>query len=108
MKQVNMAKKKLPTQPSDARSRRVKLTPRDKKTMAQHRRPGRPRGRLRPKSARIRTSRSPRARCRTCSYKPRKRIIEMGNATNRRQLFNLSQAKAYMQTHARRPAAASS
>jgi DNA topoisomerase-6 subunit A len=31
-------------------------------------------------------------------YSPRKRIIEMGNATNRRQLFNLSQAKAYMQT----------
>jgi DNA topoisomerase VI subunit A len=31
-------------------------------------------------------------------YSPRKRIIEMGNATNRRQLFDLSQAKAYMQT----------
>ncbi|MBN1852347.1 MAG: DNA topoisomerase IV subunit A [Pirellulales bacterium] len=31
-------------------------------------------------------------------YSPRKRIIEMGNNTNRRQLFNLSQAKAYMQT----------
>jgi DNA topoisomerase VI subunit A len=27
-----------------------------------------------------------------------KRFIEMGNNTNRRQLFNLSQAKAYMQT----------
>jgi len=27
-----------------------------------------------------------------------KRMIEMGSATNRRQLFNLSQAKAYMQT----------
>ena len=27
-----------------------------------------------------------------------KRILEMGNNTNRRQLFNLSQAKAYMQT----------
>jgi len=31
-------------------------------------------------------------------YSPRKRIIEMGNNTNRRQLFNLSQAKAFMQT----------
>jgi DNA topoisomerase-6 subunit A len=31
-------------------------------------------------------------------YSPRKRIIEMGKATNRRQLFDLSQAKAYMQT----------
>ena len=31
-------------------------------------------------------------------YSPRKRILEMGNNTNRRQLFNLSQAKAYMQT----------
>ena len=31
-------------------------------------------------------------------YSTRKRILEMGKATNRRQLFNLSQAKAYMQT----------
>jgi len=31
-------------------------------------------------------------------YSPRKRIIEMGGNTNRRQLFNLSQAKSYMQT----------
>jgi DNA topoisomerase-6 subunit A len=31
-------------------------------------------------------------------YSPRKRIIEMGNSTNRRELFDLSQAKAYMQT----------
>jgi DNA topoisomerase-6 subunit A len=31
-------------------------------------------------------------------YSPRKRIIEMGNAKNRRQLFDLSQAKAYMRT----------
>lgn len=32
------------------------------------------------------------------SYSPRKKILEMGKNTNRRQLFNLSQAKAYMQT----------
>jgi DNA topoisomerase-6 subunit A len=31
-------------------------------------------------------------------YSPRKRIIEMGSATNRRQLFDLAQAKAYMRT----------
>jgi DNA topoisomerase-6 subunit A len=31
-------------------------------------------------------------------YNQKKRFIEMGNATNRRQLFNLNQAKAYMQT----------
>lgn len=31
-------------------------------------------------------------------YSARKRILEMGKNTNRRQLFNLSQAKAYMQT----------
>ena len=31
-------------------------------------------------------------------YNARNRILEMGKNTNRRQLFNLSQAKAYMQT----------
>jgi len=31
-------------------------------------------------------------------YNKRKRIIEMGKNTNRRELFNLSQAKAFMQT----------
>jgi DNA topoisomerase-6 subunit A len=31
-------------------------------------------------------------------YSPRKGIIEMGTSTNRRQLFDLSQAKSYMQT----------
>ena len=31
-------------------------------------------------------------------YNRRKRFIEMGKNTNRRQLFNLSQAKSYMQT----------
>src|SRR5919108_241026 len=31
-------------------------------------------------------------------YSPRKRILEMGNGTNRRQLFDLAQAKAYMRT----------
>ena len=31
-------------------------------------------------------------------YNKTKRFIEMGSNTNRRQLFNLSQAKSYMQT----------
>jgi DNA topoisomerase-6 subunit A len=31
-------------------------------------------------------------------YNKSRRFLEMGSATNRRQLFNLSQAKAYMQT----------
>lgn len=31
-------------------------------------------------------------------YSPRKRILEMGTNKNRRQLFNLTQAKSYMQT----------
>src|SRR5664279_736950 len=31
-------------------------------------------------------------------YNKTKRFIEMGKNTNRRQLFNLSQAKSYMQT----------
>ena len=31
-------------------------------------------------------------------YSPRKKIIEMGTGKNRRQLFDLSQAKAYMRT----------
>src|SRR5262245_57907303 len=31
-------------------------------------------------------------------YSPRKRIIEMGNSKNRRMLFDLAQAKAYMRT----------
>jgi len=32
------------------------------------------------------------------SYNKKKRFIEMGKGTNRRELFNLSQAKSYMQT----------
>jgi DNA topoisomerase-6 subunit A len=31
-------------------------------------------------------------------YNPKRRIIEMGKGTNQRHLFNLSQAKSYMQT----------
>ncbi len=35
-------------------------------------------------------------------YNKAKRFLEMGSNTNRRQLFNLSQAKSYMQTMLRK------
>ncbi len=75
----------------------VKLTPRDKKTMA----------RLKGLADRVVTAANARRDphvdipSRTLSnvrYSPRKRIIEMGSSKNRRQLFDLSQAKAYMRT----------
>lgn len=75
----------------------VKLTPRDKKTML----------RLTGLADRVVTAANARRDphvdipSRTLSnirYSPRKRIIEMGNGKNRRQLFDLSQAKAYMRT----------
>ncbi len=75
----------------------VKLTPRDKKTM----------GRLKGLADRVVTAANARRDphvdipSRTLSnvrYSPRKRILEMGNNKNRRHLFDLSQAKAYMRT----------
>jgi len=75
----------------------VKLTSRDKKTMS----------RLKGLADRVVTAANARRDphvdipSRTLSnvrYSPRKRIIEMGNNKNRRQLFDLSQAKAYMRT----------
>ena len=75
----------------------VKLTPRDKKTMS----------RLKGLADRVVSAANARRDphvdipSRTLSnirYSPRKRIIEMGNNKNRRQLFDLSQAKAYMRT----------
>jgi DNA topoisomerase-6 subunit A len=89
-----MAKKRpVPT----TRRPPVKLTPRDKKTMA----------RLTGLADRVVTAAAARRDpsvdipSRTLSnihYSPRKRILEMGNNKNRRQLFDLSQAKAYMRT----------
>ncbi|MCH2113589.1 MAG: DNA topoisomerase IV subunit A [Pirellulales bacterium] len=80
-----------------ARKPKVKLSPRDKKTMA----------RLTDVADRV--VRAAKARrdphvdipSRTLSnvhYSARKKIIEMGNNKNRRKLFDLSQAKAYMRT----------
>ena len=75
----------------------VKLTPRDKKTMS----------RLKGLADRVVTAANARRDphvdipSRTLSnvrYSPRKRIPEMGNNKNRRHLFDLSQAKAYMRT----------
>jgi DNA topoisomerase-6 subunit A len=75
----------------------VKLTPRDKKTL----------GSLTDLADGVvraaKTKRDPYVDIpsRTLSnvkYSPRKRIIEMGTGKNRRQLFDLSQAKSYMRT----------
>ena len=89
--------KKRPIKKTAANKASVKLSPRDKKTM------------LRLKGLADRVVSAANARrdphvdipSRTLSnvrYSPRKRIIEMGNNKNRRQLFDLSQAKAYMRT----------
>ena len=51
-----------------------------------------------PTAAAIRTWTSPPATLSNVRYNKAKRFIEMGGNTNRRQLFNLSQAKSYMQT----------
>src|SRR3990170_752294 len=89
-----MAKKKLTTV---AKAPKVKLSPRDAKTAE----------RLTGLADRVVTAANNRKDphvdipSRTLSnvrYCPRKKIIEMGNGTNRRQLFDLSQAKAYMRT----------
>ena len=75
----------------------VKLTPRDKQTMS----------RLKGLADRVVSAANARKDphvdipSRTLSnvrYSPRKRILEMGNNKNRRHLFDLSQAKAYMRT----------
>jgi len=75
----------------------VKLTPRDKKTMS------RLTGLADHVVSAANARRDPHVDIpsRTLSnvrYSPRKRILEMGNGKNRRQLFDLSQAKAYMRT----------
>ncbi|MEO2046417.1 MAG: DNA topoisomerase IV subunit A [Pirellulales bacterium] len=76
---------------------KIKLSPRDKKTLS----------RLEGLADRVVNAANSRRDpyvdipSRTLSnvhYSPRKRILEMGKRTNRRQLFDLSQAKAYMRT----------
>jgi DNA topoisomerase-6 subunit A len=88
-----MAKKKIPA----STRAQVKLSSRDKKTLV----------RLEGLADRVVSAAKARRDpyvdipSRTLSnvrYSPRKRILEMGKSTNRRQLFDLSQAKAYMRT----------
>jgi DNA topoisomerase-6 subunit A len=89
-----MARKKLT---AVAKAPKVKLSPRDAKTAE----------RLTGLANRVVTAANnrrdpyveiPSRTLANVRYSPRKKIIEMGNATNRRQLFDLSQAKAYMRT----------
>ncbi|MEX0643174.1 MAG: DNA topoisomerase IV subunit A [Pirellulales bacterium] len=95
-----MAKKVLRRQQgavAEAKAVAAKLTPRDKKTM------GSIVGLADGVVTAAEKRRDPHVDIpsRTLSnvhYSPRKRILEMGNSTNRRQLFDLAQAKAYMRT----------
>ncbi|MCC6494223.1 MAG: DNA topoisomerase IV subunit A [Pirellulales bacterium] len=89
-----MAKKKLTTA---AKAPQIKLSPRDEKTAE----------RITGLADRVVNAANnrrdpyveiPSRTLANVKYSPRKRIIEMGCATNRRQLFDLSQAKAYMRT----------
>ena len=88
---------KMGKPPAEAKAVAAKLSPRDKKTM------GSIVGLADGVVVAAEKRRDPHVDIpsRTLSnvhYSPRKKIIEMGNATNRRQLFDLAQAKAYMQT----------
>jgi DNA topoisomerase-6 subunit A len=89
-----MAKKKLA---AVAKAPKVKLTPRDQKTAE----------RLTGMADRVVSAANsrkdpyveiPSRTLANVRYSARKKIIEMGTARNRRQLFDLSQAKAYMRT----------
>lgn len=90
IKKLVMAKKKSPSRKSTA-------TPQDKRTLTQLRRlaDGVVSSANRSRDPYIDI---PTRALSNVRYSPRKRIIEMGSNTNRRQLFNLSQAKSYMQT----------
>lgn len=95
-----ITKKRPATQATAAakiKKRRTKLSPTDKKTMSSLT------GLANQVVTAAKRKRDPHVEIpsRTLSnvhYSARKKIIEMGKNTNRRQLFNLSQAKAYMQT----------
>ncbi|MAT73011.1 MAG: DNA topoisomerase VI [Planctomycetaceae bacterium] len=93
-----MAKKKVRRAAgATATKTRVKLTPRDKKTMNSlvglaDRVVSAAEGRRDPYVD------IPSRTLSNVKYSPRKRILEMGSGKNRRQLFDLSQAKAYMRT----------
>ncbi|QDT70460.1 DNA topoisomerase VI subunit A [Planctomycetes bacterium MalM25] len=91
-----MAKKKTPAT-NTAKKKRVVLTPRDKKTL----------GSLVGLADDVVKAASkkrdpfldiPSRTLSNVKFSPRKGILEMGTGKNRRQLFDLSQAKAYMRT----------
>ena len=95
-----MAKKKAPrprTPTRSATTAKAKLTPRDKRTL----------GQLNQLADSVVATANrqrdpyvdiPARSLSNVRYNTRKKIIEMGKNTNRRQLFNLSQAKSFMQT----------
>jgi DNA topoisomerase VI subunit A len=92
-----MAKKRPVRIANPTRASSVKLTPRDKKTMSSIT------GLADRVVAAAKTRKDPYVDIpsRTLSnvkFSPRKGILEMGSGKNRRQLFDLSQAKAYMRT----------
>lgn len=86
-----------PQAASPTAAAKVKLPPRDKKTLAELNNLAdgvvAAAGRRRDPHVDI-----PARSLSNVRYNRRKQFIEMGNNTNRRQLFNLSQAKSYMQT----------
>jgi DNA topoisomerase-6 subunit A len=94
-----MAKKKTPPKrEAEAKSKApVKLTDRDKRTLGSLSRLADSVVQAAEKSRDLHID-VPSRTLSNVRYSPRKRILEMGDSTNRRQLFNLSQAKAYMQT----------
>jgi DNA topoisomerase-6 subunit A len=95
MAKKKVRRKKVPAATTPRKA--VQLSPRDKRTMGQLT------GLADGVVAAARKARDPFVDIpsRTLSnvkYSPRKRILEMGSGKNRRQLFDLSQAKAYMRT----------
>jgi DNA topoisomerase VI subunit A len=92
-----MAKKKAKTPSSQTNGQKPKLTPQDKKTLASLKSLAdgvvQVAERSRPPHLDVPSRSLSNAR-----YNKSKRYIEMGANTTRRELFNLSQAKAYMQT----------
>jgi DNA topoisomerase VI subunit A len=92
-----MAKKRPVRVEAPKRGSAVKLTPRDKKTMTS----------ITGLADRVVSAAKarkdpyveiPSRTLANVKYSPRKGILEMGSGKNRRQLFDLSQAKAYMRT----------
>ncbi len=91
-----MAKKKLAAKPAE-KSASMKLNARDKRTMGQI---------VDLADAVVKAAERrrdlhldiPSRSLSNVRYNKSKRFIEMGSGTNRRELFNLSQAKSYMQT----------